>query len=228
MAIIRVEKTKDYTVMSNYHLRDTRLSFKAKGLMSQMLSMPDDWDFSVDGLMSMSEVGRTSVQAALKELEVNGYLERKREQDAKGRFNYVYVVSEKPQTENPCTDVPSTDSEQLLNTNILNTKKLNTNKRVVPPTLDEISSYIAEKGYKVSAQRFYDYYESRNWKTEAGKTMTGNWKQYVVTWNNKELERVKDNPKGYNSDWQAVNETTETQEERDERERRIRERLLSI
>lgn len=226
MAIIRVEKTKDYTVMSNYHLRDTRLSFKAKGLMSQMLSMPDDWDFSVEGLMSMSEVGRTSVQAALKELEVNGYLERKREQDAKGRFNYVYVVSEKPQTENPCTDVPSTDSEQLLNTNILNTKKLNTNKRVVPPTLDEISSYIAEKGYKVNAQRFYDYYESGNWKTKAGKTMSANWKQYVVTWNNKELER--DKPKGYNSDWQTVNETTETQEERDEREAKIRERLLSI
>lgn len=100
--------------------------------------------------------------------------------------------------------------------------------RKKPPTIEEIKAYIEEKGYKVNAQRFYDYYESGNWKTKAGKYMAGNWKQYVVSWNNKELERIKDQPKGYNSDWQTVNETTETQEERDEREAKIRERLLSI
>lgn len=225
MAIIRVEKTKDYTVMSNYHLRDTRLSFKAKGLMSQMLSMPDDWDFSVEGLMSMSEVGRTSVQAALKELEVNGYLERKREQDAKGRFNYVYVVSEKPQTENPCTDVPSTDNKQLLNTNILNTKKLNTNRAFTPPTLDELNEYCEKKGYSFNPKRFISYYESNGWKV--GRNKMRSWRATADRWA-MGTEKEQPKPKGYNSDWQTVNETTETQEERDERERRIRERLLSI
>lgn len=207
MAIIRVEKTKNYTVMSNYHLRDTRLSFKAKGLMSQMLSMPDDWDFSVEGLMSMSEVGRTSVQAALKELEVNGYLERRREQDAKGRFNYVYVVSEKPQTENPFTDVPSTDNKQLLNTNIQNTKIPNTNKRVEPPTLEDITAYITAKGYHVNARHFYEYYEAGGWKTKDGKSILKNWRQYVVTWESREKKETRNVPNFENRSGEGVSKS---------------------
>lgn len=74
--------------------------------------------------------------------------------------------------------------------------------RKKPPTIEEIKAYIEEKGYKVNPYRFYDYYESGGWKTKAGKYMAGNWKQYVVSWNNKELERIKDQPKGFNSDYE--------------------------
>ena len=76
MAVFRVNKTRDYTVLSNYHFKDTRLSYKAKGLLSLMLSLPEDWDYSIDGLVSLSADGRDSIMSGLKELEKFGYLRR--------------------------------------------------------------------------------------------------------------------------------------------------------
>ena len=75
MPVIRVEKTSDYTVMSNYHMRDKKLSFRAVGLMSWMLSLPENWDYSVAGIVSCHKEGREAVRSALKELEDAGYLE---------------------------------------------------------------------------------------------------------------------------------------------------------
>lgn len=134
MAIFRVNKNKDYTVMSNYHLRDKNMSFKAKGLLSVMLSLPDDWDYSIKGIISISKENKTSIQSALKELEENKYLKRTKKQNEKGQFEYIYDIYEKPWTENPyienlVTDYPCTENMPQLNTNIQNTKKQNTKKQ---------------------------------------------------------------------------------------------------
>ena len=134
MAIFRVNKNKDYTVMSNYHLTDKNMSFKAKGLLSVMLSLPDDWDYSIKGIISISKENKTSIQSALKELEENKYLKRTKKQNEKGQFEYIYDIYEKPWTENPyienlVTDYPCTENMPQLNTNIQNTKKQNTKKQ---------------------------------------------------------------------------------------------------
>ena len=86
MQIYRAEKNKDYTIMSNAHLKDGRLSLKAKGLLSYMLSLPDDWKFSTRGLVAHCREGANSVRVALKELEAAGYLRRTRIRSGNGSF----------------------------------------------------------------------------------------------------------------------------------------------
>jgi DnaD/phage-associated family protein len=122
MAVIRVEKTKNYTVMSNYHLKDKNLSLKAKGLLSYMLSLPDDWDYSVRGLVSCLKEGKDGIQAALHELEKYGYLKREQGRTANGKLSgAIYTVMEIPLTEKPHTGKPLAEKPPQLNTNGLNT-----------------------------------------------------------------------------------------------------------
>ena len=96
MSVIRVNKTKDYSVMSNYHLKDKNLSLKAKGLLSVMLSLPDDWDYSINGLAQISQEGTKAIRSALQELEQVGYLIRLKTTDKNGRFDYIYDIYEMP------------------------------------------------------------------------------------------------------------------------------------
>lgn len=84
MAVIRVEKNKNFTTMSNYHLRDKELSLKAKGLLSQILSLPENWDYSVRGLVAICLEGKDCIVTTLQELERKGYLVRKQTRDAHG------------------------------------------------------------------------------------------------------------------------------------------------
>lgn len=134
MAVFRVNKTRDYTVLSNYHFKDTRLSYKAKGLLSLMLSLPEDWDYSIDGLVSLSADGRDSIMSGLKELEKFGYLRREQRVNSGNRFDgYEYIIYETPQgeipfTENPYTENPTTENPTQLNTNILNTNQPTTDR----------------------------------------------------------------------------------------------------
>jgi len=150
-AVFRVEKNKGYTVMSNYHLKDKRLSLKAKGLLSQMLSLPGTWDYTLRGLAHINKESLEAVRTAVKELENNGYITRKQGRDSKGKMGVIeYTIYEQPLQESPCCDNPNTDYPRLeepcsenpntdepntdyptsenrtqLNTNITNTKKLN-------------------------------------------------------------------------------------------------------
>ena len=87
MAVIRINKTSDYTIMSNNHFKEREMSLKAKGLLSLMLSLPDNWDYSIAGLVTLSKDGRDSVISALTELEELSYLKRTQDLDEKGRFN---------------------------------------------------------------------------------------------------------------------------------------------
>lgn len=150
MAVFRVHKNENYTVLSNYHFKEKGLSLKAKGLLSLMLSLPENWDYSAAGLVTLSKDGKDSVNAALKELEKFGYLRRTQAFDEGGKFKgYDYEIFEqpsdaviaetrgkatkaenpstdKPFAENPSTGKPTTGNPQQLNTKESNNKKLNT------------------------------------------------------------------------------------------------------
>ena len=110
MGVFRVNKNRNYTVMSNVHLRDKALPLKAKGLLSLMLSLPEDWDYSMRGLAKLSADGLDSTRAAVKALERSGYVVRRQLYDARGRFsNNEYTVFEIPQPSSPSSDLPSTE-----------------------------------------------------------------------------------------------------------------------
>ena len=109
MAVFRIEKTRDYTVMSNYHLKDRTLTLKSKGLLSMMLSLPEEWNYTTRGLAAICREGVDSIGAALKELEMKGYIKRSQLRDEKGKITDTeYVIYETPQV-NPQTD-PDTAS----------------------------------------------------------------------------------------------------------------------
>lgn len=126
MSVVRVHKTKNFTVMSNTHFKEKKMSLKAKGLLSLMLSLPDDWDYSIAGLVTLSKDGKDSVMTALAELEEFGYLTRSRKTDSKGRFSGVeYQIFEEPQ---PVADNPNSGEPNSVKTNEENPSQLNTNK----------------------------------------------------------------------------------------------------
>ena len=165
MSTFRVNKNVNYTVMSNYHLQDKKLSLKAKGLLSYMLSLPDDWDYSLKGLTTGCRDGIDSVRSAVRELEASGYLRRSKVRDARGRIvDYNYEVFELPQkepaedvpiptsdspsSENPTSGFPTLENPIQQNTNKQNTKRQSTN--LSGPTgefadFDQMEAQVREK-----------------------------------------------------------------------------------
>ena len=116
MAVFRVEKTDNYTVMSNYHLRDRSISLKAKGLLSQMLSLPPEWDYTLQGLAYINKEGINSVREGVKELEKAGYIKRRRVRGDKGLFaGNEYVIRELPESEKPSYENRTLDNRTLEN-----------------------------------------------------------------------------------------------------------------
>ena len=150
MAVFRVEKNKGYTVMSNHHLRNKELSLKAKGLLSQMLSLPEDWDYTLAGLSLINRESIDAIRTAVWELEKAGYITRRQGRDEKGKMTAIeYTIYEQPQPpaldcpvlENPTTDKPILENptpdnptsenptqlnKELLKTNLPKKEKLNT------------------------------------------------------------------------------------------------------
>lgn len=115
MPVFRVEKNKGYTVMSNHHLRNKDLSLKAKGLLSQMLSLPEDWDYTLKGLALINREKIDAIRQAIRELEQAGYIVRSRERDERGRLRGAdYVIYEQPQTP-PALDLPTLENPTLDN-----------------------------------------------------------------------------------------------------------------
>ena len=107
MAVFRIEKTRDYTVMSNYHLRDMSLSLKAKGLLSLMLSLPDNWDYTMKGLAHICKDGIDSISGGIRELEAHGYLIRSRVRSANGQLGSIeYTILEQPKAPSPTQEKP--------------------------------------------------------------------------------------------------------------------------
>lgn len=141
MAVCRVEKNKNYTTMSNFHLRDKNLSNKSRGLLSTMLSLPENWDYTTRGLAAICKDGVDGITAQLKELEQRGYLVRHRIRDSNGRITDMeYVIYEEPQpvlpdTEKPDMVIPDMD-EPCLGT----PAQRNIDKRITKESNTELSS----------------------------------------------------------------------------------------
>ena len=113
MAVFRVEKNSGYTVMSNHHLRNKELTLKAKGLLSQMLSLPDTWDYTLHGLARINKESIDAIRTAVWELEGEGYITRQQGRDARGKLTpIVYTIYEQPQ---PKQAVPQEEPPQLEN-----------------------------------------------------------------------------------------------------------------
>ena len=136
MAVFRIERTRDYTVMSNHHLRNGKLSLKAKGLLSMILSLPEDWNYTTRGLAAICKEGVDAIGGALRELEAAGYIVRHQLRDKQGRISDTeYVIYEQPQPKNPDTPQPDTASPDTENPDTekpaeLNIEKSNTQKSI--------------------------------------------------------------------------------------------------
>ena len=165
MAVFRVERTKGFTVMSNYHLNDKRISLKAKGLLSQMLSLPDTWDFTLRGLAHINKESLDAIRTAVLELEEYGYIFRRQLRSEGGKLAKIeYTIYERPQqqdpsspclenpntaaqprldkpclenpnTENPYTGEPYAENPTQLNTKETNTQKINTDISKTHPSI---------------------------------------------------------------------------------------------
>ena len=149
MAVFRIEKTRDYTVMSNHHLRDKSLSLKAKGLLSLMLSLPEEWDYTTKGLARICKDGVDSICAGVRELEEHGYVIRQRVRNPNGQLGAIeYTILEqprppepgKPERENPVLDNPEQALPVLEEPEQGNPAQLNTNRSSKEKSKKDLSS----------------------------------------------------------------------------------------
>lgn len=212
MAIIWVNHTDNYTVMSNYHLRDKALSLKSKGLLSQMLSLPPDWDFTVAGLVAINQEKESAITSALKELREHGYLiitKKMPNETDSGRIEYVYDIYELPQknqfsesqaiekqgVENQGVEFQGVENQGQLNKDKPNKEKENKdklnkeNKRFIPPTFEEVRAYCQERQNGIDPERFIDYYSANGWKV--GKNPMKDWRAAVRTWEKNGYSQAK-------------------------------------
>ena len=174
MGVFRVNKNRNYTVMSNVHLRDKALPLKAKGLLSLMLSLPEDWDYSMRGLAKLSADGLDSTRAAVKALERSGYVVRRQLYDARGRFsNNEYTVFEipqpsspssdlpltgKPSTEKPSSDAPLSEKPSQINTEQVITQERNTDlNNYHSINLDEMDRMDERERYRAIIEENIEY-----------------------------------------------------------------------
>lgn len=199
MAVFRVEKSKDYTVMSNHHLRNPNLSLRAKGLLSQILSLPENWDYTIAGLAAINKEGKDAVRVAVQELEKAGYIERRQTMGDGGKFSgNEYVVYEepvcasplsdspttvKPSTEKPSTDSPLTENPTQLSKEVINNTPPN------PPEGGAVGMAKKKGGRQCKSQaavlperfkKFWDFYRSH---VPPGRN-AGNRQKAIRAWDN--------------------------------------------
>ena len=139
MQIFRIEKNKNFTVMSNYHLRDPNLSYKSKGMLSFMLSLPENWDYSLKGLVAISKESVKAIRGILKELEENGYFEKKLERDLKGHFRYDYIIREIPIMLEKQRLQPHSQKGYAVEGNAVKEHQINTNNKDKIDNIDKTS-----------------------------------------------------------------------------------------
>lgn len=205
MAVFRINKNKNYTTMSNFHLKDTNLSLKAKGLLSIMLSLPEEWDYSVKGLTEICKEAKDTVNGVLKELEDNNYLVRKRVYCNGKISDWEYNIYETNDLHPKNQDIENQDIEnQDVNkytkeSSIKKYKENNIKRNVfIKPTIEEIQNYCNERNNDIDADSFYDFYESKGWMI--GKNKMKDWKSAIRTWEKHNKPKVK-NDKGWEDDY---------------------------
>ena len=170
MSVVRVNKTKDYTVMSNHHFKNRKLSLKAKGLLSQMLSLPDNWDYTIAGLCTINKENETAIKSALEELKDNGYLIVNKlmpNETKSGRIEYVYDIYEQPiekqGIENLPLEIQPVEKQGQLNTKELKTKKLNT-KDIITNYTNNVELIEALEGFNDMRKSIKKPLTERAWK----------------------------------------------------------------
>ena len=165
MPFFRVNKTKDYTIMANHHLKNRDLSLKAKGLLSVMLSLPEDWHFTVHGLVSICKEGRDSISSAVRELEEAGYIVRHRLRDKEGHINgleyIIYETPQKPENSGPDGDKTpvevDADTEEAEATEEVDVPSKPESRMTAPvtenPFMEDVSAIPAEKAPRTAEPR---------------------------------------------------------------------------
>jgi hypothetical protein len=183
------------------------MSLKAIGLLSIMLSLPENWDYSVSGLSEIRKESRNTINEILKELERFGYLNRTRIRDEKGKIVEVeYTIYESPYLKNQDMDYQDMENQDIdfkaqLNTNKVNTnisKYLNNKKEIYKekfkkPTLDEVKEYCEKRSNGIDPQEFIDFYESKGWYV--GKNKMVDWQASVRTWERNRKTAKNNKPK---------------------------------
>ena len=215
MAVFRVHKTKDFTVMSNHHLRDKTITLKAKGLLSVILSLPDDWKYSIAGLAAICKEGQSAVKSALQELTEAGYVTVTKlypNQTETGRIEYVYDIHETPQAprkqgiENQPLEVQQVENRGQLNTEIPSTDKSSTQEpkkkeRKRPETFDAIiADFTEDQDLRDALGEFVRYRAAS--ATRAKKAFTS----YALKQNVGKLRNLASDPKTMTA---IVNQTIE-------------------
>ena len=169
MAVFRVEKSKDFTVISNIPLRDQNLTYKARGLLAFMLSLPDEWDYSINGLVAISKENKTAIKGILNELEENGYLERIKlfpKETKSGRIEYVYQIYESPKKkkekqehkkqdiENPALENLHIEKQEIETQPQINTKRTSTKEINTKKTNTKEKRSTADAGFHIPSKKF--------------------------------------------------------------------------
>ena len=195
MSVFRVNKNKDYTTMSNFHLKDKRISLKAKGLLSEMLSLPDDWNYTIEGLASINKESAKQIKLVLNELKQYQYLYINKllpNETKTGRIEYVYDIYEIPKTRVPkqggCFQgvenrrVVSGDNKELIqNTNILNTNKYNIYGEFKNVKLtDEEYKKLEEKNLLPYIEKLSSYMASKGKRYKSQYATILNWSRKEV------------------------------------------------
>lgn len=199
MAVFRVHKSKNYTVMANHHLQHKELSLRARGLLSTILALPDNWNYSKAGLLKIISESEFILNETLDELKKFGYLkiEKHKPQNGSNRYTYTYNIYEVPRQdlnfqglENQGLENQHLENQGLENyplnkeRNQSNTKELKTkrvNTKFIPPTLEEIKAYCKERNSTVDPVQFFEYFDEGKWIDSNGKKVK-NWKQKLMTW----------------------------------------------
>ena len=179
MAIFRIEKNKNYTVMSNYHFKEKNMTLKAKGLLSLMLSLPDDWDYSINGLVAICKENETSIKNTLEELKKFGYLKVVKilpNQTESGRIEYEYIIYEIPKqegekqgVENLGVEFLGVEKQPVENQGQLNTNKLNTNNKNIYNMLNEEKNDKKDNELNELCESLYQDYPKHKGKSDAIK-----------------------------------------------------------
>lgn len=167
MAVFRIEKTRDYTVMSNHHLRNTDLSLKAKGLLSLMLSLPDGWDYTTKGLARICKDGVDSICAGVQELENHGYVIRERVRLPNGQLGAIeYTILEQPRPPEPKPEKPEREKPAQLNKDISSNYLSNTDSS----STDILNPILSNPPIPITSAPW-------NWKTTT--CLTSPWRSWA-------------------------------------------------
>ena len=172
MNIKRIQKSKNYSIISNEILKRKDLSLKAKGLMSLILSFPDSWDLTINGLVAIVKESKNTIYTILKELNKKGYVDRERITDKSGKVvKWDLLVYEKPHTKKPDTKKPHVENCTQISTN----NKTNTN--IIKINKEKFAISVFENGTlnKIESENFIDYWSEKNSKGKMRFMLEKTW-----------------------------------------------------